>query len=188
MFEHRRRQGIAARSSAIMTVVQLTLARPLDLARPPAAYPCPDGYSVRPSEPADIGALAPLYLASYQSSAEVATLQVARTEMAASFAGDFGPLWLDLSLVACDGEQRPVSAIQVVRRAPWDDTPPGPFVIELFTSPDHRRRGLARHLLIEALRGATESAETVIGLRVESENPAAVALYRDLGFTDWPAR
>jgi GNAT superfamily N-acetyltransferase len=168
--------------------VQLTLARPLDLARPPVASLCPEGYSVRPTEPPDIEALAALYLASYPPGAEVATLQQARTEMAASFAGDFGPLWLDLSFVASDGEQRLVSTIQVVRRAPWDGTPPGPFVIELFTSPDHRRRGLGRHLLIEALRGATESADTVIGLRVESENTAAVALYRDLGFTDWPAR
>jgi ribosomal protein S18 acetylase RimI-like enzyme len=107
--------------------------------------------------------------------------------MAASFTGDYGPLRLDLSLVACDRERRLVSAIQVVRRAPWDDTPPGPFVIELFTSPDHRRRGLGRHLLTEALRGAADSAETVIGLRVESENTAAVALYRDLGFTELPA-
>jgi ribosomal-protein-alanine N-acetyltransferase len=164
--------------------VQLTLTRPLDLASQPAEHPCPEGYSVRPTEPADIDSLAELYLASYPPTAEVATLQQARAEMAASFAGDFGPLWLDLSGVACDGERRLVSTIQVVRRAPWDDTPPGPFVIELFTSPDHRRHGLGRHLLIEALRGATTSAETVIGLRVESENAAAVSLYRDLGFTD----
>jgi ribosomal protein S18 acetylase RimI-like enzyme len=167
--------------------VQLTLARPLDVASAPAASPCPDGYAVRPSDPADIEALAPLYFASYQPSADVTTPQVARTEMAASFAGDFGELWLDLSFVACDREQQLVSAIQVVRRAPWDGTPPGPFVIELFTSPDHRRLGLGRHLLVEALRKATEAAATVIGLRVESENTAAVALYRDLGFTDWPA-
>jgi N-alpha-acetyltransferase 10/11 len=163
--------------------VQLTLARPLDLAGRPAEHPCPGGYAVRPTEPADIDSLAELYLASYPPTAEVATLPQARTEMAAAFAGDFGPLWLDLYLVACDSEQRLVSTIQVVRRAPWDDTPPGPFVIELFTSPDHRRRGLGRHLLIEALRGATESAETVIGLRVESENIAAASLYRELGFT-----
>jgi ribosomal protein S18 acetylase RimI-like enzyme len=166
--------------------VQLTLVRPLDLASRPTAYPCPDGYSVRPTEPADIEALAALYLAAYPPTEGAATLPQATAELAASFAGEFGPLWLDLSLVARDTEQQPVSAIQVVRRAPWDDTPPGPFVIELFTSPDHRRRGLGRHLLTEALRGATESAETVIGLRVESENGPAVSLYRDLGFTDWP--
>jgi ribosomal protein S18 acetylase RimI-like enzyme len=170
-----------------MPGVQLTLARPLDVTSPPAAYPCPDGYSVRPSEPADIDSLAALYFASCQPRAEVATPQQARSEMAASFAGEFGELWVALSLVAHDDERQPVSAIQVVRRAPWDDTPPGPFVIELFTSPDHRRQGLGRHLLAEALRGATEAAETVIGLRVESENTAAVSLYRDLGFTDRPS-
>jgi GNAT superfamily N-acetyltransferase len=139
---------------------------------------------VRRSEPADIDQLAALYFASYQPRDVVATQQVARAEMAGSFAGDFGELWLDLSVVACD-PRRLVSAIQVVRRAPWEDTPPGPFVIELFTSPHHRRQG--RHLLTEAIRGATEAGETVIGLRVESENPAAVTLYRDLGFTDWSA-
>jgi GNAT superfamily N-acetyltransferase len=170
-----------------MPSVQLTLARPLGLATRPAASPCPDGYSVRPSEPADVGALAALYLVSYPPTVGAATLQQAENEMAASFAGDFGVLWLDLSFVAVDGEQRLVAAIQVVRRAPWGHTPPGPFVIELFTSPAHRRQGLGRHLLIEALRGATESAETVIGLRVGSENTAAVALYRDLGFTELPA-
>jgi ribosomal protein S18 acetylase RimI-like enzyme len=170
-----------------MPGVQLTLARPLDLARPPAAYPRPGGYSVRPSEPADINPLAELYFASCQPRAEVATPKQARVEMAASFAGDFGELWLELSFVACHTQHGLTSAIQVVRRAPWDDTPPGPFVIELFTSPDHRRQGLGRHLLAEALRGAAEAGEKVIGLRVESENTTAVSLYRDLGFTDWPA-
>jgi ribosomal protein S18 acetylase RimI-like enzyme len=170
-----------------MPIVQLTLARPLDTTAPPATALRPAGYSVRRAEPSDIDQLAALYLASYPPSAGVATLQQARTEMAASFAGDYGPLWLDLSLVACDAQDRLVSTIQVVRRAPWDDTPPGPFVIELFTSPEHRWRGLGRHLLVEALHGAATSAETVIGLRVDSENIAAVTLYRDLGFMELPA-
>jgi ribosomal protein S18 acetylase RimI-like enzyme len=163
--------------------VQLTLARRLDTTAPPAVSLPPAGFAVRPSKRADIDQLAALYLGSYPPGQGAATLRQAQREMEGSFTGEFGPLWLDLSLVASDGEQRLVSAIQVVRRAPWDDTPPGPFVIELFTSPEHRRRGLGRHLLLEALRGAAEAGETVIGLRVESENTAAVALYRDLGFS-----
>jgi ribosomal protein S18 acetylase RimI-like enzyme len=167
--------------------VQLTLARALDPATAPAASRCPEGYATRPCDGSDVTALAALFFASCQGRDEAVTRQRAEQEMRASFDGEFGELWLEASLVAHDPAGRLVSSIQVVRRAPWADTPPGPFVIELFTAPAARRQGLGRRLLTESLRAVSRSpaAESVIGLRVESENTTAVTLYRRVGFTGW---
>ncbi|MEO6821170.1 MAG: GNAT family N-acetyltransferase, partial [Candidatus Nanopelagicales bacterium] len=61
------------------------------------------------------------------------------------------------------------------RTAPWDDVSDGPFVIDLFTDPAHRRRGLATWLLSEAIRRLPAVApDGVVGLRVKANNAAAL--------------
>jgi [ribosomal protein S18]-alanine N-acetyltransferase len=48
--------------------------------------------------------------------------------------------------------------------------------------PAHRRRGLARSLLVRALELAAADGALVAHLEVRSGNGAAIALYRQLGF------
>jgi ribosomal protein S18 acetylase RimI-like enzyme len=102
--------------------------------------------------------------------------------MEAAFAGEYGELWLEASLVATNDDAALVSAIQVVHRAPWDDTPDCPFVIELFTARAHRRRGLGRALMMRAMDVVAEAGQRTIALRVHPENMPALSLYRRLGF------
>ena len=64
---------------------------------------------------------------------------------------------------------------------PWDDVAEQIFVIDLFVHPDHRGEGIGRTLLSTALERVPY--DRIIGLRVESENSAAIALYTSIGFT-----
>ncbi len=55
-------------------------------------------------------------------------------------------------------------------------------ILNLATAPAFRRQGVARSLLLHALRGATRSGLERAFLEVRSYNEAAIALYRSLGF------
>ena len=77
------------------------------------------------------------------------------------------------------------AAVLTVHRAPWEGTPACPFIVELFTSPAHRRRGLARIALTHTYNAALAAGATAIALRVATDNTPALSLYRDLGFASW---
>ncbi|NPA07279.1 MAG: ribosomal protein S18-alanine N-acetyltransferase [Chloroflexi bacterium] len=49
---------------------------------------------------------------------------------------------------------------------------------------EHRRRGLARHLVARAVREACAQGARQIDLEVRVDNHAAIALYRALGFRE----
>ncbi len=103
----------------------------------------PHGYVVRTVQPTDIPALGRLYFASYPPAMLEATAEEAHEDIVATFAGDYGELWLEASpVIEASGEV--VCAVLTVRRAPWEDVPSCPFVIEVVTDVAHRRRGLAR--------------------------------------------
>ena len=76
----------------------------------------------------------------------------------------------------------PVAAVMTVRRAPWDDVPDCPFIIELFTGRDHRLRGLARYVITSAAETTWSAGETAVALRVDEANGPALGLYTSLGF------
>ena len=50
--------------------------------------------------------------------------------------------------------------------------------------PDHRRQGLARHLLSELMRQARSQGAASLYLEVRVSNAPAIALYRALGFEE----
>ncbi len=151
---------------------------------PPPDAQVPAGYAVRACSPADVERLGDLYFDSYDPGEASATRAEAVADIRAAFAGDYGELWPEASLVATTADGDLVAAIQVVRRAPWPDTPDCPFVVELFTARAHRRQGLARALLVGALN---VGGGTALALRVAADNDAAQGLYRGLGFHE-PAR
>jgi GNAT superfamily N-acetyltransferase len=161
---------------------QLTLIR-TDL--PPPVPILPAGYALRACSAEDVDALGRLYFASYDPGEASATVDEAVADIRAAFAGEYGELWPAASLVATIGEGEPVAAVQVVRRAPWPDTPDCPFVIELFTARAHRRRGLARALVAGALVVVAASDRRGLALRVSADNRAARDLYHDVGFRTW---
>jgi N-alpha-acetyltransferase 10/11 len=160
----------------------LTLVRP-DL--PPPVPALPAGYRLRPCSADDVEPLGHRYFDSYDPGEACATVDEAVADIRAAFAGEYGELWPAASLVATAGEGDVVAAVQVVRRAPWPDTPDCPFVIELFTAPAHRRRGLARALIAGSLAVVADAGRPALALRVSATNRAALGLYRDLGFRDW---
>lgn len=143
--------------------------------------PAVPGVVLRPPAVEDAVALGKLYFEAYDAGVAAATEREALEDIELTFAGEYGVLAPSLSRLAWDGD-RLVGALLVVERAPWPDTPDCPFVIELFTAPEHRRRGLARALLAGVL-AVTDRRE--VALRVSADNGPALALYRDLGFRDW---
>ncbi|MFT4039465.1 MAG: hypothetical protein QM692_14855, partial [Thermomicrobiales bacterium] len=68
-----------------------------------AVVPAPDGVELRPCTPADAAALARLYFAAYPPGVACATLEEAEADIAATFGGEYGPLWLAASPVAVAG-------------------------------------------------------------------------------------
>jgi GNAT superfamily N-acetyltransferase len=135
--------------------------------------PLPDGVVRRTPTRADTTNLGRLYFESYEPGIACATEHEAIEDITATFDGTYGPLSADLSWLAVDGDQL-IGALLIVDRAPWPDTPNCPFIIELFTTPRHRRRGLARALL------ATTSTE--VALRVSDDNLPVLQLYESVGF------
>ena len=158
---------------------QLTLiadvSRVLELGSPEV-----EGYAVRSVVPGDRAALVKLYYTSYTRDA-VVDMDDARDDMAKSFEGEFGVLDTDASLVATNGK-RLVGSILTVENAPWWDTPPGPFIINLFVHPDSRRQGLAFYMIVAAARELARKGKKTAALRVMSDNTGAMCLYERLGF------
>jgi GNAT superfamily N-acetyltransferase len=52
----------------------------------------------------------------------------------------------------------------------------------LFVDPSHRGKGLAQQLMLRLMAAAKEDGATKIGLQVDLENAAALALYDSMGF------
>ncbi len=140
--------------------------------------------SVRVTTADDIPDLGRLYFKSYPPGVACATTEEAVADIEASFAGEYGEYWFEASPVGeIAGEL--VGAVMTVRQAPWDRTPEGHFIIELFTDPAHRQSGIARQLLAHALEAIRASGLTSVSLRVDADNDPAVTLYRSIGFVDW---
>ncbi|WP_022882397.1 GNAT family N-acetyltransferase [Gryllotalpicola ginsengisoli] len=140
------------------------------------------GLRVRPITNADREDLAVLYRDSYPPEVGAHDLDEARTEIDMTFAGDFGKLRRDASLLALIGGD-PAGAVLVVARSIWDEDLPGPFVIDLFVHPSHRGLGIGRALMVGAIAACRAHGDTTLSLRVgEGTSPAAHALYAGLGF------
>lgn len=150
---------------------------------PLANLALPHRYEFRETRLQDTQELANLYFAAYPRlivETEVAALE----EIQVTFKGEYGDLDLSASpLVTTAGMI--AAAILTVKEAPWDDTPPGPFLIEVIVHPDHRRRGLARAAVLQASSTLLAKGEQTVALRVMSDNEAALKLYRGLGFRRW---
>ena len=143
----------------------------------------PRRHKLRQSYPSDLGDLGRLYYESYPPGAAADSLADATADVVAAFGGDYGEFWFEASLLVVR-RRHPVAAIMTVRRAPWEDVPDGPFVIELFTHPDHRRQGFARHLIDATASFVASQGERRLSLRVSKTNAPARRLYRSMGFVE----
>ncbi|MEY2475893.1 MAG: N-alpha-acetyltransferase 10/11, partial [Actinomycetota bacterium] len=141
-------------------------------------------YSTRLCGRGDTEALGALYFDAYDPGSAATTLQDAVEDIEASFGGAYGQMWDEATRVVTR-EGQIVAGVLTVVRAPWDDVPECPFVIELFTARAHRRRGLSSHLVAETLAAAARANEPAIALRVDAQNGAAMRLYESLGFIPW---
>ena len=138
--------------------------------------------TLRPLESATIAELASIYLESYPPGVAVSDLEEATEEMEASFRGDFGTLRSDASASAWH-DDHPVGAIMVVEHSIWDEGLEGPFIIDLFVSPMSRGLGAGRALVSHAVASCTRAGNSTLSLRFgDGTSPAAMAIYRDLGF------
>ena len=141
------------------------------------------GYSTRTTSERDKPALADLYFAAYTREI-VSDLKAAQDEIERTFDGEYGRLDLEASPIATY-RRALVGSIMTVKEAPWDDTPPGPFIIEVMIHPNHRGRGLAAHIMATAAQRLASMGKKTVALRVMSDNQKALSLYRKLGFVAW---
>lgn len=153
---------------------------------PLAPATLPAGIELRPQTIDDVTTLGSLYWDSYPKGVAAVDLEDAVEEMEGVFEGEYGTPLEPACLVAVDtasGEL--VGCIQTVTEAPWDGVPQGPFIIELFVHPDHRRRGLGICLLLSAAAACHEAGFEELALNALEETSAeAIHLYRRLGFVE----
>ena len=80
------------------------------------------------------------------------------------------------------GDDEPVAVAQVrYRWSVWWDAEDC-WLEDLYVAPEARREGLGRTLVEAVIERARERGCRRVELDVNSENPAAIALYRSLGF------
>ena len=120
----------------------------------------PAGVELRPSSQADVSALAELYARAYDLGSDAYGPAVA--EMESAFDGTWGALWPEASPVAWMGS-KPVAVVQTVRRPAWEGAPDCPWLIEVFTDPDHRRGSFARTLVRVACAVIAEAGKSASG-------------------------
>lgn len=139
----------------------------------------------RTIQESDLPRLGELYFTAYEPGVAGDTLQAAIDDMQASMRGKYGQFLTTDSHVALDENGKVVAAIVLVERALGDDAPDAPFIVELFTDRDYRRRGLAEDLVLAAMDSLFNRGNTEIALRVRESNSAALALYLSLNFHRW---
>ena len=133
----------------------------------------------------DIPTLVELWRLSYpERLVEQTPISEVIADWTASFNDEYGKLEKAASLVV-ERDRLIFGAIQTVIDAPWDQTPTGPFIIELLVHPKYRRAGIGKALLTEALRQLKQRGYQSAGLRVENDNLPAQTLYQVVGFTEW---
>lgn len=160
-------------------VGQLTLVADLDGVTPDVS-----DLDIRPATIEDVDRLGALYFKSYDAGIAGKDLAEATDDIRASFQGEYGELVASATLVVMVA-RAVVGAVMTVHRAPWDDIPDCPFVIELFVDRAHRRRGMGRSLMEHAMAALRTAGEGCVGLRVEEGNEPGMALYTGLGFTEY---
>lgn len=133
----------------------------------------------------DLPRLGELYFTAYEPGVAGDTLEAAKDDMKASLKGKYGEFLPQASHVALDEQGKVVAAIVLVERAVGDDVPDAPFIVELFTDRDYRRRGLAEELVLASMDSLFNNGSQEIALRVPESNSAALALYLSLDFRRW---
>jgi ribosomal protein S18 acetylase RimI-like enzyme len=141
------------------------------------------GYDVRETTYEDRQGLVELYFASYPRDI-VRDPADALKELEQTYEGEYGKLDLHASPLAIYGKTI-VGSVLTVEEAPWDDTPRGPFIIEVMVHPAHRQKGIARYLMKAAAQELASQGKATVALRVMSDNEGALDLYRNLGFIPW---
>ncbi|WP_427018076.1 GNAT family N-acetyltransferase [Pseudarthrobacter sp. P1] len=139
----------------------------------------------RTVEEGDITRIGELYFTAYDPGQASDSLEAAIADMSASLAGKYGKFMPKASHVALDETGTIIAAVLVVERAIGDDTPDSPFIFELFTDREFRRRGLAEDLVLATMDTLFNLGHEQVALRVDSNNAAAIALYLSLDFHRW---
>lgn len=163
----------------------ITLIARLDEVDRPVSAGQAAGLEVRPCETSDIQRLGRLYFEAYDPGVACDSREEALADIEASLRGAYGDFWFQASPVV-EVEGRIVSAVMTVHRAPWNDIPDCPFIIELFTARDYRRKGLAQLVLDRCLITVMAAGESAVALRVDRDNAPARRLYESFGFIPWP--
>ena len=146
--------------------------------KPASAHTLPG--QIRPFTTNEVPVLAQLYFDSYPQGT-VEDVAEAEADISAALRGDYGTFLPQANLVyVVDGQI--VGCVMTVDSPPWDDVSDLLFIIDVFIHPKVRGTGVGRALMQAALSNLPEHRP--VGLRVESDNEPAYALYRSLGFKE----
>lgn len=143
-----------------------------------------ENVAVRTPSRSDIPQIGQLYFEAYDPGLTGENVEEAVADIEASWNSEYGEFWEEASVVA-ELNGKIVGALLAVKQAPWELTPDGPFIIELFVDSEVRGRGVARQLMERGLHAMKVQGASSASLRVLADNTRAQNFYRSLGFTEW---
>lgn len=135
----------------------------------------------------DIPRLGELYFTAYEPGGAGENQQSAMERLKEKFAGKSAAFLPEASHVALDENGTIVAAILVLDRDPEERGADAPFIFELFTDREFRRRGLAEDLVQATMDTLFNTGREEVAVRVQETNSAALALYLSLDFRRWHA-
>ncbi|TLM73074.1 GNAT family N-acetyltransferase [Pseudarthrobacter sp. NamB4] len=138
--------------------------------------------SPRRIKAADVPRLADLYLHAYADGTYNPNTEKAADRIRAIFEGARGAPIPEASFLTADADGNIIAAIVTTNRVLGDHGSETAFVAELFTHPDHRRKGLAERLLKHAMHALHRAGHRTLAVTVNIDNAAALALYLSRDF------
>ncbi len=130
----------------------------------------------------DLPKLANLLWHAYPSGTGYPNAEKAGDRIRAVFEGTHGTPIPQASLFTADTDGRIIAAIITTDRALGERGSRTAFIAELFTHPDHRRKGLAEELLMHAMHALHEAGHRTLAVTVNTDNAAAIAFYLSRDF------
>jgi mycothiol synthase len=167
--------GFLVRAGYALERFYAQMVRVFDHTGPPEPAEVPPGYRLRPVDPgADVATLHALDDRAFRDRPDYqpeSLIEYGKRHIAFSH---FEPAW---SMVAETAAGRPAGSLIGWRPS---DHPHG-YVAVLAVDPEHRRRGLARAMLLNAFAAIDAAGLPTAELHVASDNPRALDLYRGVG-------
>ncbi|MGF1458767.1 MAG: GNAT family N-acetyltransferase [Leptolyngbyaceae cyanobacterium] len=139
-------------------------------------------YALRRGSIADRDLLVEFLSKTYQEAAGTQTFSHLAETVDRHFSERTPVWWVEMEATAQADSAQPIGCLWLGNAIDQQRGERHSYVLALYVSPAHRRRGIATALMQHAQDWARARGDHQVGLQVYAENPGAIALYQKLGY------